>query len=107
MFSLRSAVAKAVATKAFQPMQASVFSRYMSSYFLDPKEVTDRVISVLNRFERIQNKDKIDASAHFNKDLGLDRCVALTLCLSLFVAYVFLREDIQRIHFNDAPKIAT
>jgi len=90
MFALRSVVSKAaamgrLATAGVAPKQQqfALLARYASTYFLDPKEVTDRVISVLNRFERIQDKTKINSTAHFNKDLGLDSLDTVELGVAL------------------------
>lgn len=39
--------------------------------FLDRAEATERVLSVLKNFEKV-NQAKLTATAHFQNDLGLD-----------------------------------
>jgi len=52
------------------------------SFFLDPKETTQRVMDVLSSFEKI-DKSKITPTAHFNKDLGLDSLDAVEVVLAI------------------------
>lgn len=54
--------------------------RWMAdAYFIHPQEVTDRVVAVIQRFDKIVDKDKVTGTSHFNKDLGLDRYVSQSL----------------------------
>jgi NADH dehydrogenase (ubiquinone) 1 alpha/beta subcomplex 1, acyl-carrier protein len=49
--------------------------------FLDRAEVTERVLSVLKNFEKV-NQSKLTATSHFVNDLGLDSLDAVEVCLA-------------------------
>ena len=48
-----------------------ILSSSSSQTFLDRKEVSERVLSVLRVFEKVDGA-KLSATAHFANDLGLD-----------------------------------
>mmetsp|Transcript_6271 Transcript_6271/g.7947 ORF Transcript_6271/g.7947 Transcript_6271/m.7947 type:complete len:120 (+) Transcript_6271:110-469(+) len=47
------------------------FQRAFASTFVDPKEVTERILSVIKNFDKV-DPSKVAISAKFNDDLGLD-----------------------------------
>lgn len=53
--------------------------------FLDRKEVTERVLSVLKNFEKV-DPAKVTPSAHFANDLGLDSLDAVEVRLAVRLA---------------------
>jgi NADH dehydrogenase (ubiquinone) 1 alpha/beta subcomplex 1 len=52
--------------------------------FLDPKVVTERVISVIQNFEKVQAiKSKVTPSARFKEDLDLDSLDAVEVVMAV------------------------
>ncbi|MCO5609697.1 hypothetical protein L7F22_063929 [Adiantum nelumboides] len=57
------------------------FSAESKASFLDKKEVADRVINVLRKFQKVE-PSKISPSAHFQQDLGLDSLDTVELVMA-------------------------
>lgn len=68
-------VAARAPTTKVAAVPVRLFSEAKDAFFVDPKEVEERVISVLRNVEKITDKSKITSTSHFTKDLGLDRYV--------------------------------
>ncbi|XAR69385.1 hypothetical protein NMG60_11000935 [Bertholletia excelsa] len=66
--------------------------------FLDKSEVTDRVISVVKNFQKV-DPSKVTPNAHFQNDLGLDSLDAVEIVMALEEEFGFEIPD------NEADKI--
>ncbi|GAB2277172.1 Acyl carrier protein 2, mitochondrial [Dionaea muscipula] len=81
----------------------SILTRHFSSEevrgsFLDKSEVTDRVISVVKNFQKV-DPSKVNPNAHFQNDLGLDSLDAVEIVMALEEEFGFEIPD------NEADKI--
>eukprot|EP00298_Acanthocystis_sp_HF-20_P013892 c20551_g2_i2.p1 GENE.c20551_g2_i2~~c20551_g2_i2.p1 ORF type:complete len:120 (+),score=42.18 c20551_g2_i2:52-411(+) len=85
---------QSVATPSFQ----YVFTRSMSEAFLSKDNVTERVLSVIKGFDRVEPA-KVTAAAHFTNDLGLDSLDAVELLMAVEEEFCIEIPD------NDAEKI--
>ncbi|KAL6963345.1 Acyl carrier protein 2, mitochondrial [Sarracenia purpurea var. burkii] len=74
------------------------FSEDVRGSFLDKSEVTDRVISVVKNFQKV-DPSKVTPNAHFQNDLGLDSLDAVELVMALEEEFGFEIPD------NEADKI--
>ncbi|XAR48359.1 hypothetical protein NMG60_11031169 [Bertholletia excelsa] len=68
--------------------------------FLDKSEVTDRVISIVKNFQKI-DPSKVTPTAHFQNDLGLDSLDTVEIVMALEEEFGFEIPD------NEADKINT
>ncbi|KAK9692226.1 hypothetical protein RND81_09G249800 [Saponaria officinalis] len=68
--------------------------------FLDKSEVTDRVISVVKNFQKVE-PSKVTPNAHFQKDLGLDSLDTVEVVMALEEEFRFEIPD------NEADKISS
>ena len=59
-----------------------VAKRTFASGFLDNKDVSDRVMTVVGAFDKVE-KDKVTATSHFVDDLGLDSLDAVEVVLAI------------------------
>ncbi|GMH35889.1 hypothetical protein BSKO_03757 [Bryopsis sp. KO-2023] len=53
------------------PVSVGIFRGMAEGTFLDKNDVTDRVLSIVKNFEKVE-PGKVTPSADFQKDLGLD-----------------------------------
>ena len=60
----------------------TIAQRGFASGFLDNKDVTDRVITVVGAYDLVDN-DKVTATSHFVDDLGLDSLDAVEVVLAI------------------------
>ncbi|KAJ8753077.1 hypothetical protein K2173_011845 [Erythroxylum novogranatense] len=74
------------------------FSDEVRGSFLDKSEVTDRVISVVKNFQKV-DPSKVTPNAHFQNDLGLDSLDAVEIVMALEEEFGFEIPD------NEADKI--
>ncbi|GLT60481.1 hypothetical protein SLA2020_332450 [Shorea laevis] len=74
------------------------FSEEVRGSFLDKSEVTDRVISVVKNFQKV-DPSKVTPNAHFQNDLGLDSLDAVEIVMALEEEFGFEIPD------NEADKI--
>ncbi|CAN7086925.1 unnamed protein product [Brassica oleracea var. botrytis] len=74
------------------------FSEEVRGSFLDKSDVTDRVISVVKNFQRV-DPSKVTPKAHFINDLGLDSLDNVEVVMALEEEFGFEIPD------NDADKI--
>ncbi|KAJ3694093.1 hypothetical protein LUZ60_009573 [Juncus effusus] len=74
------------------------FSEEAKGSFLDKDEVTDRVITVVKNFQKV-DPSKVSPNAHFQKDLGLDSLDAVEIVMALEEEFGFEIPD------NEADKI--
>ena len=58
----------------------TIFLYSFDQPFLDPKEVTERVIEVVKNFEKV-NGSKVTGTARFKEDLDLDSKILHTFLL--------------------------
>ncbi|KAL9248288.1 hypothetical protein vseg_021628 [Gypsophila vaccaria] len=83
-----------------------VFRRHLSTSddvrgsFLDKPVVTDRVISVVKNFQKVE-PSKVTPNAHFQKDLGLDSLDTVEIVMALEEEFRFEIPD------NEADKISS
>ncbi|OIW21776.1 hypothetical protein TanjilG_10675 [Lupinus angustifolius] len=74
------------------------FSEEVRGTFLDKSEVTDRVISTVKNFQKV-DPSKVNPNAHFQNDLGLDSLDAVEIMMALEEEFGFEIPD------NEADKI--
>lgn len=74
------------------------FSEEVRGSFLDKSEVTDRVISIVKNFQKV-DPSKVTPNAHFQNDLGLDSLDAVEIVMALEEEFGFEIPD------NEADKI--
>ncbi|CAL9239262.1 unnamed protein product [Arabidopsis halleri] len=74
------------------------FSEEVRGSFLDKSEVTDRVLSVVKNFQKV-DPSKVTPKAHFQNDLGLDSLDSVELVMALEEEFGFEIVD------NEADKI--
>ncbi|KAK7243213.1 hypothetical protein RIF29_38003 [Crotalaria pallida] len=74
------------------------FSEEVRGTFLDKSEVTDRVISCVKNFQKV-DPSKVTPNAHFQNDLGLDSLDAVEIVMALEEEFGFEIPD------NEADKI--
>uniref|UniRef100_A0A0D6R5Q9 Acyl carrier protein n=1 Tax=Araucaria cunninghamii TaxID=56994 RepID=A0A0D6R5Q9_ARACU len=81
-----------------QPYALWTNNRYMSveakGTYLDKSEVTDRVISVIKQFQKV-DPAKVNPAANFQKDLGLDSLDAVELVMALEEEFAFEIPDAE------------
>ncbi|KAI3421413.1 Acyl carrier protein [Psidium guajava] len=76
------------------------FSEEVRGSFLDKSEVTDRVVSVVKNFQKV-DPSKVTPNAHFQNDLGLDSLDTVEIVMALEEEFGFEIPD------NEADKIST
>ncbi|KAH9734266.1 hypothetical protein WN944_003313 [Citrus x changshan-huyou] len=76
------------------------FAEEVRGSFLDKSEVTDRVISVVKNFQKV-DPSKVTVNAHFQNDLGLDSLDTVEVVMALEEEFGFEIPD------NEADKINT
>ncbi|GER28830.1 acyl carrier protein [Striga asiatica] len=74
------------------------FSDDAKGSFLDKPEVTDRVLSVVKNFQKV-DPSKVTPNAHFQNDLGLDSLDSVEIVMALEEEFGFEIPD------NEADKI--
>ncbi|CAH8307531.1 unnamed protein product [Eruca vesicaria subsp. sativa] len=74
------------------------FSEEVRGSFLDKSDVTDRVVSVVKNFQRV-DPSKVTPKAHFQNDLGLDSLDSVEVVMALEEEFKFEIPD------NEADKI--
>ncbi|KAI4342866.1 hypothetical protein MLD38_027433 [Melastoma candidum] len=74
------------------------FSEEVRGSFLDKSEVTDRVVSVVKNFQKV-DPSKVTPEAHFQNDLGLDSLDTVEVVMALEEEFGFEIPD------NEADKI--
>ncbi|KAK1319317.1 hypothetical protein QJS10_CPB04g00399 [Acorus calamus] len=74
------------------------FSEDLKGSFLDKSEVTDRIITVVKNFEKV-DPSKVTPNAHFHNDLGLDSLDTVEIVMALEEEFGFEIPD------NEADKI--
>ncbi|XP_024024523.1 acyl carrier protein 2, mitochondrial [Morus notabilis] len=85
---------------SFHALRRRFFSEEVRGSFLDKSEVTDRVISVVKNFQKV-DPAKVTPIAHFQNDLGLDSLDAVELVMALEEEFRFEIPD------NEADKISS
>ncbi|XP_047328841.1 acyl carrier protein 2, mitochondrial-like [Impatiens glandulifera] len=92
--------------KSIRPLTVfgEFFRRHLSEEargtFLDKSEVTDRVISVVKNFQKV-DPSKVTQSAHFQNDLGLDSLDTVEVVMAFEEEFGFEIPD------NEADKISS
>ncbi|KAK3441254.1 acyl carrier protein 2, mitochondrial [Eucalyptus grandis] len=76
------------------------FSEEVRGSFLDKSEVTDRVVTVVKNFQKV-DPSKVTPNAHFQNDLGLDSLDTVEIVMALEEEFGFEIPD------NEADKINT
>nr|ACU13182.1 unknown [Glycine max] len=74
------------------------FSEEVRGCFLDKSEVTDRVVSCVKNFQKV-DPSKVNPNAHFQNDLGLDSLDSVEIVMALEEEFGFEIPD------NEADKI--
>nr|XP_043615483.1 acyl carrier protein 2, mitochondrial [Erigeron canadensis] len=76
------------------------FSEEVRGTFLDKSEVTDRVVTCVKNFQKV-DPSKVTPAAHFQNDLGLDSLDTVEIVMALEEEFGFEIPD------NEADKINT
>uniref|UniRef100_A0A7S0X0D8 Acyl carrier protein n=1 Tax=Chlamydomonas leiostraca TaxID=1034604 RepID=A0A7S0X0D8_9CHLO len=79
---LRLPAPSALQQQVIVPSISAVVIRGFAGGFLDKDKVTERVMYVAKHFEKV-DPAKVSASAHFEKDLGLDSLDVVELVMAL------------------------
>ncbi|KAK1277163.1 hypothetical protein QJS04_geneDACA016641 [Acorus gramineus] len=74
------------------------FSEDLKGSFLDKSEVTDRIVTVVKNFQKI-DPSKVTPNSHFQNDLGLDSLDSVEVVMALEEEFGFEIPD------NEADKI--
>ncbi|KAF3780961.1 Acyl carrier protein 2 [Nymphaea thermarum] len=74
------------------------YSEEVRGSFLDKSEVTDRIISVVKNFQKV-DPSKVTPTSHFQNDLGLDSLDSVEIVMALEEEFGFEIPD------NEADKI--
>lgn len=74
------------------------FSEEVRGSFLDKSEVTERVVTVVKNFQKVE-PSKVTPNAHFQNDLGLDSLDTVEIVMALEEEFGFEIPD------NEADKI--
>ncbi|XP_050384291.1 acyl carrier protein 2, mitochondrial [Argentina anserina] len=82
----------------FNAVRARFYSEEVRGTFLDKSEVTDRIITVVKNFQKV-DPSKVTPDAHFQKDLGLDSLDSVEVVMALEEEFGFEIPD------NEADKI--
>ena len=86
---------------AFSAVRRRFFStEEVRGSFLDKSEVTDRVVSVVKNFQKV-DPSKVTPNAHFQNDLGLDSLDTVEVVMALEEEFGFEIPD------NEADKISS
>ncbi|KAF5454905.1 hypothetical protein F2P56_024536 [Juglans regia] len=83
---------------SFSEIRRRFFSEDVRGSFLDKSEVTDRVISVVKNFQKV-DPSKVTPNANFQSDLGLDSLDTVEIVMALEEEFGFEIPD------NEADKI--
>ncbi|KAI3705988.1 hypothetical protein L1987_76240 [Smallanthus sonchifolius] len=76
------------------------FSEEVRGSFLDKSEVTDRVVTCVKNFQKV-DPSKVTPTAHFHSDLGLDSLDTVEIVMALEEEFGFEIPD------NEADKISS
>ncbi|KAI3783737.1 hypothetical protein L1987_42823 [Smallanthus sonchifolius] len=76
------------------------FSEEVRGSFLDKSEVTDRVVTCVKNFQKV-DPSKVTPTAHFQNDLGLDSLDTVEIVMALEEEFGFEIPD------NEADKISS
>ncbi|KAM5561934.1 acyl carrier protein 2, mitochondrial [Rosa sericea] len=87
-----------VTSPLLNAIRARFYSEEVRGTFLDKSEVTDRIITVVKNFQKV-DPSKVTPDAHFQKDLGLDSLDAVEIVMALEEEFGFEIPD------NEADKI--
>jgi len=68
--------------RTFAVSQQASANKTSSSSFLERREVQERVLSLVKNFDKV-DKSKVTATAHFQKDLGLDSLDTVEVLMSI------------------------
>uniref|UniRef100_A0A6U6F713 Acyl carrier protein n=1 Tax=Odontella aurita TaxID=265563 RepID=A0A6U6F713_9STRA len=90
MFSLaartaasRLAVRSTVQSNAFASLRYSQPVRtFAATTFLNPEEVTDRIVTVVKNFDKV-DPDKVESASKFAEDLGLDSLDSVEVVMAI------------------------
>lgn len=89
MFSAARTVASRVAVRGFVVANNNAFRSVQpirqfaaASTFLDASDVTDRIVSVVKNFDKV-DPDKVSAASKFSDDLGLDSLDAVEVVMAI------------------------
>lgn len=67
---------------AAAPISLQILRSFADASYLDKNDVTDRVLNVVKHFDKV-DAGKVNSSAHFQKDLGLDSLDTVELVMAL------------------------
>ncbi|KAK2633338.1 hypothetical protein Ddye_004725 [Dipteronia dyeriana] len=85
---------------AFNAVRRRFSTEEIRGSFLDKSEVSDRVVSVVKNFQKV-DPSKVTPNAHFQNDLGLDSLDTVEIVMALEEEFGFEIPD------NEADKISS
>ncbi|KAL5769572.1 hypothetical protein ACOSP7_013726 [Xanthoceras sorbifolium] len=85
---------------AFNAVRRRFSTEEVRGSFLDKSEVSDRVVSVVKNFQKVDHS-KVTPKAHFQNDLGLDSLDTVEIVMALEEEFGFEIPD------NEADKISS
>ncbi|KAL5836679.1 hypothetical protein ACOSQ3_013848 [Xanthoceras sorbifolium] len=85
---------------AFNDVRRRFSTEEVRGSFLDKSEVSDRVVSVVKNFQKV-DPSKVTPKAHFQNDLGLDSLDTVEIVMALEEEFGFEIPD------NEADKISS
>ncbi|KAK0591642.1 hypothetical protein LWI29_005410 [Acer saccharum] len=85
---------------AFNAVRRRFSTEEVRGSFLDKSEVSDRVVSVVKNFQKV-DPSKVTPNAHFQNDLGLDSLDTVEIVMALEEEFGFEIPD------NEADKISS
>ncbi|KAH7571307.1 hypothetical protein ACOSP7_013764 [Xanthoceras sorbifolium] len=85
---------------AFNAVRRRFSTEEVRGSFLDKSEVSDRVVSVVKNFQKV-DPSKVTPKAHFQNDLGLDSLDTVEIVMALEEEFGFEIPD------NEADKISS
>ncbi|KAL5769596.1 hypothetical protein ACOSP7_013750 [Xanthoceras sorbifolium] len=85
---------------AFNAVRRRFSTEEVRGSFLDKSEVSDRVVSVVKNFQKV-DPSKVTPKAHFQNDLGLDSLDTVEIVMALEEEFRFEIPD------NEADKISS
>lgn len=71
--------------------------------FLDKNEVTDRVVSVVKNFDKV-DQTKVSPTSHFQKDLGLDSLDVVEVVMAFEEEFCIEIPDSEADKINSCPE---
>ncbi|GMI47642.1 hypothetical protein TrCOL_g8407 [Triparma columacea] len=83
-----------VSTRIVLKPNKITFRAFGSDFFLDPADVTDRIITVVKNFDKVE-ASKVTPTAKFSTDLGLDSLDAVEVVMAIEDEFAIEIPDVE------------